>query len=515
MISLNLDLPPFSEIIRERNLRAAREERASHKRSFLAGKRNRLNHGWPTRQTSPQSDLYQGLRGMRARMRWLAKNSDYFKKFLSDYRNNVAGPYGMTLQMTGGSDAQNQEIEKKFKEWSHKEFASVSQRLTFAQVLRRACTALARDGEVLIREIYGKNKFGYSLKFYDVAWLDETYNDTRPNGNRIVMSVEIDEDERAVAYWLTPPVGDVVAFRNRDRKRTRIPAEEIYHLFLPDDECSADDTVTRGVPPGHTAANSLFRLEQADEANLVSLQAGASKMGFYEKAVTDDEDSSDDEKADLEKSDKPVRKPISHFSPGIIEELEEGVTFKPFDPGFPNQAHEPFAKYMLRRICAGLDTIYHAMTGDLTAVNLSSMRGATVEQRELYKAQQEFFAEHLCRRVVINWLFSSVLSGEIKTVRPRELQLFNEPTFQPRRWPWPDPLKDVQTERLAIEAGLTTLTDSLGERGENLRETLTKRKTELDLANQLGVPLATGAGTLAPGTLDAQGEVTQTNEKGK
>lgn len=443
---------------------------------------------------------------MRAGMRWLAKNSDYFKKFLSLFRNNVAGPYGMKLQVTGGTEAQNKEIEAKWKEWSHKEFASVSQRLTFTQVLRRAATTLARDGEVLIREIYGKNKFGYSLKFYDVGWLDETYNENIVGGNRIVMSVEIDADDRPVAYWLTPPSGDILGMHYQERRRTRVPASEIFHLFLPDDENAVDDTITRGVPLGHTAALSLFQLDRADEANLVSMQAGASKMGFYVKKDTDDEDPLDDEKADLEKSDKPFKAPIDHFSPGTLEILPDGYDFKAFDPGFPNQVHEPYSKYLQRRISAGFDEIYHAMTGDLASVNLSSMRGAMIEQRELYKANQEFFAEHLCRRLFISWLYSSVLAGQITTVRPGELQKFNEPTYQPRRWPWPDPLKDVQTTRLAIEAGLTTVTDALAEQGEDVEETFAKRRKELDLADKYKVPLTAGAGTLAPGTLDAQGD---------
>jgi lambda family phage portal protein len=236
------------------------------------------------------------------------------------------------------------------------------------------------------------------------------------------------------------------------------------------------------------------------------MQAGAQKMGFYEKKENDDEDPLDDESMDLEKEDKPFKAPINHFSPGVIEILPEGYSFKPFDPGFPNQVHEPYSKYLQHRIAAGFDEIYHAMTGDLANVNLSSMRGAMIEQRNLYKGNQEFFAEHLCRRIFINWLYSSFLSGEIETVRPRELQQFNEPSFQPHRWAMPDPLKDVQTSRLKIEAGLSTVTDELAEQGEDIEETFIKRRKELDLAAKYEIPLATGAGTLAPGTLDAQGD---------
>lgn len=500
----------MSEVLNERRQRREAEERADRKRqqrSYLAGRRNRLNNNWPTLQTSPRGDVYRGLRNMRARMRFLARNSDHFKKFLAMYCNNVAGPYGMKLQVTGGSDAQHKEIETKFKAWAHREFASVSHRLSFTQILRRAATTHARDGEVLIREIYGTNKFGYALKFYDVAWLDETYNDTRPGGNRVIMSVEVDANDRPVAYWLSPPVSDIGVFRNQERTRTRVPAEEIHHLYFPDDENSADDTLTRGVPLGHTASNTLFRLDLTDEANLVSLQAGASKMGFFTRIQNDGDEGDSPEGTDLGESDKPTKPLINHFEAGTFEELPEGVDFKPFDPGFPNQAHEPFAKYMLRRIASGLGVFYNSLAGDLSDVNLSSIRAGLLEERLMWKACQEFYVEHLCRRVFINWLKSAVLAGAVN-IRPRDLDLFSEPTFQPVRWPLTDPLKDIQTQRLAIEAGLGTVTRFLGEQGEDLEETFEERRKELELAKNKGVPLATGAGSLAPGTLDAQGDET-------
>ncbi len=461
------------------------------KRSYLAGKVNRLNRDWPTIQTSPRAEVYVSLRAMRARMRFLAKNSDYMKRFLSMYRNNVAGPYGMKLQVTGGTDAEHTEIQRAWKTWSKKKFASASGHLSLTRILRRICTTHARDGEVLIRKIYGKNSFGLSLKFYDPAWLDETYNETRPGGNRVIMSVEVDDDERPVAYWLTPPPADfALGFDPKLRRRTRIPAEEIFHLYLPDDENFADDTLTRGVPPGHTASLSLFRLDKADEANLISLQAGASKMGFF----TPPEEGEDAGEVDRpEEGDETL---IDHFEPGTFWKLPPGYQFNEFNPDYPNQAHDPFAKYMLRRIAVGLDVFYHSLTGDLKDVNLSTIRAGLVDERDMWKALQEWLTEFFCEPLFSDWLKFSVLAGAVK-ISAQNLDRF-EPTFMPRRWSWPDPLKDVQTQRLLIEAGLATITDGLAEMGEDLQETFAKRKTELELAKRMGIPLAAGSASIDP-----------------
>ena len=63
-----------------------------------------------------------------------------------------------------------------------------------------AIGTMARDGEFLCRFIDANNPFGFALKFYDVAYLDETYNEVLKSGNRIVMSVEVNAYDRPVAY---------------------------------------------------------------------------------------------------------------------------------------------------------------------------------------------------------------------------------------------------------------------------------------------------------------------------
>jgi len=472
------------------------------RRSYQAGKINRLNRDWSTMQTSARADVYRYLRPMRARHRVLAKNSDHFKKFLSLMRNNVAGPFGMTLKFAGGTEAQNAEVLAAYKSWCHKEYASVSGRMNFTMILRRIMTIWARDGECLIRKIYGKNKFDYSLKFISVNWLDENYNETRPNGNRVIMSVEIDEDDRPVAYWLTPPAADfALGMRPTVLQRTRVPASEIFHLVLPDDENADDDTQTRGVPWGHTGSLSLFNLDRADEANLFSMRAGASKMGFFEHDAGDDIDGEVDDE-----NSPPL---IDHFEPGTFWDLPTGTSFTPFDPQFPNQVHDPFARYILRRAAAGMDVSYHSLTGDLSDVNFSSIRFGVDQERIIFKALQEELKELFCRPNLIALIESMVISGQLKTVRKRDLENFLEPQYQGHRWPYMEPVKDIQAERLAIEAGLDTITDSLAEQNRDINDVFTKRAAELKLAEKLGVPLAPGAGTLLPGTLDAQGgEVT-------
>ena len=71
------------------------------------------------------------------------------------------------------------------------------------------------------------------LAVVEADFLDETFNIPElPNGNRIVMGVELDPDDRPVAYHLWKQHPGDAAFWYIRRERVRIPAEEISHIYM-------------------------------------------------------------------------------------------------------------------------------------------------------------------------------------------------------------------------------------------------------------------------------------------
>jgi capsid protein len=71
-----------------------------------------------------------------------------------------------------------------------------------------------------------------------------------------------------------------------------------------------------------------------------------------------------------------------------------------------------------------------------------------------------------------------------------KFEKFNAPEFQGRRWPWVDPLKDVQASVLAINNLLTTRTKVLAEQGGDFTDTATEWGDEAALLTSLGIDLA-------------------------
>jgi len=168
------------------------------KRYYNAARQNRLVSDWITQAKPSNYVLRNDLRLLRQRSHDLIRNDPYAKKYKKLVQTNVIGS-GVQLQVkpTGKSYKSDTDLSSKietlFYEWGKKETCSLSQKLSWVQCQNLLMTHLVRDGEALCKKVLdSSNPFGFSLRFYNPEWLDETYNETLLNGNRIIMSVEVD-----------------------------------------------------------------------------------------------------------------------------------------------------------------------------------------------------------------------------------------------------------------------------------------------------------------------------------
>lgn len=391
--TLGLELPTFAELRKESAARREAEDRrhrARLLRSYDAARRNRLTNDFTTVNTSANWEMRRSLRYLRARSRNLARNNDYVKKFLSMVRNNVAGPAGMKLQaraMTprGELDRElNRQVERAWQRWAHCENASLNGRLSWVEIQRKAVTLVARDGECVIRMMVADNEFGFALKFYSADWLDETFSERLPGGNRVIMSVELDADDRPVAYWLTPPPSDLqFLYSPATRYRTRVPAEEVVHLFLGDDENADDDNQARGVPWVHTAITRLKQLGEYELAEIVAARVGASKMGFFREEEADDDAYTGEDEGEEDGGRAAL---MESAQPGTFGLIPRGYTFEKWEPSHPNTSYQPFIKGVLRGVAAGMDVTYFSLAEDLEGVNYSSAHRPALRARHVARA---------------------------------------------------------------------------------------------------------------------------------
>jgi len=459
-----------------------------HRRTYKGAIPSNLTADWSTAQTSANNELRRSLRNLRARSRELYRNKGVMKKFLSMLGANVVGPDGIVLRVTfdphGNSTTERDKelavmIENAFKEWAKPENASTSGKLSFIGQQAYALRSMARDGEFLCREIIGApNPFGYALNFRDPAWLDETFSIILPGSRRVLMSVELDDNDRPVQYWLTRPQNDYLfaEYQPTARFRVPVPAAEVIHKFL----VTEDEIQTRGVPWVHAAMEDIHILGGMVDAELAATRAGACVTDYLMPPKDEDQ------------GDAPDLIP-SEFEAGAIRELEPGVAqvipagwdVKTNDPKHPNANMPAFIKEVKRDIASALEVSYESLANDREGVNYSSIRAGLLEERDLWRMLQIFMIQHFCSRVFRNWLRSAMLTGAVN-LSLRDYERVRD-TWRPRGWDWVDPLKDIQAAILAIMNGLESRTDYCDQRGDDFIDNVAKLTEENKLLEAAGL----------------------------
>jgi len=477
-------------------------------RAFAMAQHNRLTRNWPAFPIAINRELRTQLRTARNRSRNLAQNDDYIKRYLSLRENNIPGPTGFTLQVSlepisdDPPEAQLKHdaevvriIEGAFAEWAHMENASASGKLSFVDQQRLVCRQVDRDGESLIHRRAGAaNKFRYTLKIIDVAWLDEFYNTVNPaTGNRIIMSVEVDDDDRPVGYWLTMPSTEFIygsARMMRDRRRQFVPASEMSHVFV----CKDDESQVRGYPETHTAGLTLKVLDEADFAELVKAHISACKVVYLRPPEDEEEEVSPSADGDPKKA---IPYPVTQeIQPGMQIVVPAGWEMQDAKAESPNANWPGFSKNQLQRACAGLDAAYSSISGDLSNANYSSQKAGRLDEQDTYRARQEFMVEHLNRVVGYEWLRCSVLAGAVKVSLQDFLRV--RMGWQGRRWAQLEPLKEIQATILAIQNYLNDPVTDAAERGANFYEMVERLKKIKKVLNDAGFDFPTaGPGSKA------------------
>ncbi len=318
--------------------------------------------------------------------------------------------------------------------------------------------------------------------------------ETAPNGNVIRCGIEFDRIGRRVAYHFrrrhpgdSTDRGDVLP------ETTRVPAEDVLHIYRP-----LDAGQIRGLPHVAPAMVRLFLLDQYDDAELDRKKTAAMFAGFITRAAPEEqlmgavEDGEDGTG-------------IASLEPGTLQVLLPGedVTFS--NPADVGGGYEAFQYRTLLAIAASLGLPYHLVTGDVRQANYSSLRAELVEfRRRFSQLQHGVIAHQLCRPIWERWLETAVLAGALKLP---DMEAARAVHWIPPRWDWVDPLKDIQAQLLAIEAGLMSRRKAVEATGYDIEEIDRENAADAARAAELGLSYTRG-----PGTPQAAGAAPPTQE---
>jgi lambda family phage portal protein len=471
----------------------APKTRQTAARMYAAARGSRLSPTFGVANSSANSELHGSLERLRSRSRQLVRDSAYAKRARKIVVDNVIGTgIGMQAEVRGvRGDLRknvNDAISTAWWDWCRADRCHTGGRLHFCDLERQVMGQVFEAGEVLIRlhtVPFGDSSVPLSLELIEPERMADDYAEPGPvaQGARVIQGVEVDSFYRPVAYWIRRQhPGDLRTDMNQSDRLERVPAEQVLHLSIVDRWPQV-----RGEPWMHAVIRKLADIDGYTEAEIVAARAASMYFGTIE--TTEDTGALGEEQAD-----GTYQLPLE---PGMVEKLSPGEKLNFVNPNRPNSALDPFLRYMLREMAAGVGTSYESLSRDYSQSNYSSSRLALLEDRDTWRAIQQWFIRSFRERLHRIWLQQAVLAQAVEGVPVAEYvstrDKFEAVSFKPRGWSWVDPTKEVEAYRQAVISGFTTVTDVIAETGggRDAEEVFEQRKRELDELDELDLSFDT------------------------
>jgi lambda family phage portal protein len=420
---------------------------------------------------------------LRAKSRDLVRRNAWAAAGLDAFVSNAIGT-GIKPQSMVTDSSLREAIHAVWRDWC--EEADAAGLTDFYGLQALACRAMLEGGEVFIRIRYRRPEDGLvvpmQLQALEAEHVPVTYNAVADNGNAIRCGIEFDRLGRRAAYWMyrIHPNDALLAPMSGQGDNllpVRVPAEEVIHLFRP-----LRPGQIRGEPWLTRALEKLNELDQYDDAELVRKKTAAMFAGFITRLSPEDNLVGEGE-ADASGV------ALTGLEPGTLQILEPGEDIKFSSPADVGNSYSEFMRQQFRAVAAAMGVTYEMLTGDLTQVNYSSIRAGLLEFRRRCEAIQHGVIVHqLCRPIWRAWMDQAVLSGALTLSgynnRRREYQAAK---WIPQGWQWVDPLKETESMKLAIRAGLMSRSEAISAYGYDAEDVDREIAADNQRADELGL----------------------------
>lgn len=478
-------------------------------RGYAASRPTRFNVGLGAAgDSSADAEMAQSLARMRAASRQMVRDASYAKRAKAVVVNNVIGPgVGMQAQVktTRGELAKrvNDEIEEAWCEWSCPENCHTGGALHISDFERAAMGQVFEAGEVFIRKHY--RRFGDSLVPLALELIEPervpTYLQEPTPGlssdAEVRMGIEVDEFGRPIAYWVrTRHPGDTASRFGNVGQYERVRAEDILHLRV-----ITRWPQTRGEPWMHTALRKLDSIDQYSTSELNAAQADARLFGTIKSPPRADAPGA---LAANVVEQAAGASPEVALEDGSVQELMPGEELDLHTPTRPNVALDPFLRYMLREVAAGVGVSYESLSRDYSQTTYSSGRLAILDDRDLWRVLQQWWLRNFRLPLHRVWLQQAALAGVLATVPVEQYapnrRKFEAVKFKPRGWSWVDPTKEVTAYKEAEKAGYISAEDVIAQtaNGQDIEDVVDAIKRSRELYEEAGIRRDTDVQASAP-----------------
>lgn len=428
---------------------------------YEAGAHSRRTLNWRAPTTSANQAILANLATLRDRSRAATRNDGYAKGVIDKLVANIIGTgiqplsqardpefrraiQALWLRWTDESDADG------LLDWYGQQAQAVRTWLEAGEAFARLRLRLPEDGlsVPLQVQVLEPELCPYTHNLYTGVI-------------RIRAGIEFSAIGRRTAYYFHPSRPELDDY-DRSQLR-RVAAETVVHLYDP-----LRPGQLRGLPHLTQALIKLHELDKYDDATLLRQQlANLFAMFVTRPATTGDAETL--HPLTGEAVDTLDGKALVTLEPGIVQELDPGeaVTFSdpPEARGYPD-----FMRQQLLGVAAATGVPYEVLTGDMRGVNDRIVRVILNEFRQRIQVwQHQIVVFRLCRPVWAAWMDRVFLSGalSIPGAYLEDPAPWAAVKWTTPRTPYIHPVQDIDAQKAAVRAGLTSRSAIVSEHGDD------------------------------------------------
>ena len=431
-------------------------------RSFYeGGKKTEANRDFWNANAPFEQTAVEDRDTLRARARWLNANNPIMANIDGAITDNVVGQ-GITLQSNIGKKKLDDEIERRWRNWSNDKHQCDSMgKMVFGDIQRLVLTTRMIDGEVYIYKRYTPE--GLRLQVIEADALDGGQdNGVEKNPDGTIKSYRFKVANPDGTYsnkTISIPSKDVINYYKAERFSQDRGLTDYKQSILDIKNFSGYQSSTI---KGARARSSIAYTVQAD--------VDPTKMGAGTSSTTDDR--------------------IQEINGLMVYYLKQGETINKTAPQGSSDDYKSFVETTIRLIATARRVSYELAFKDYSKVNFASSRASLIQDNYRFDSEQKHIIDYLLNDIFKTWLEIEIMRGEIKIPLNKFLEDPSEyikvTWIKPKR-SWVDPLKDLLATEKAIALNLTTQTEEAKKQGKDFEEILITKSKEVELLKTYGL----------------------------
>ena len=474
---------PTNKVHVVRNIRNTgySENGASFRKGSLAA--------WNPVKSSPQSDIDINLGVLRGRSSDLVLGTPVASAAINTSRTNIIGaglkvaprPAYKLLGITAEqAEEWSRRTKAEFNLWASSTKCDIYGRNNFYDMQDIAYMGYAVDGDSFAlfkwREADALMPYSLRIQLVEAARVSNPWAinidgimlpgsvvmHNTENGNRIINGVEVDDDGKVIAYYISNRYQYDPANMYEPPKWGRVSAIGTQTGMPNIIQVCHDERAEqyRGVPK---LAPVIETIKQTGRYTNAELTAAIIKAYFtmFIKETTDHE-TGDIPIADALNGEEkfPALDPKSiALGPGTVNLLPPGYDVAAIDPQRSLSTFEPFVKELTKQIGASLGIPYEVLMKSFNS-SYTASRAALLQAWSEFKMRRTWFSRDFCQPIYETWLTEAIVLGRISAPG-----FFTDPVKRAAwcnsEWFGPvmgvlDPVMESQSALLLILLGLST-----------------------------------------------------------